>query len=142
MAKKATAKMKFEIMGGNASPGQKLGPALGQHGVSIGDFVAQFNEKTQDRRGEIVPVILTVYEDRSFSMTFMEPPVAYLISQATGVKKGSSNPNTDKVGKISKKQIEEIAKRKMPDLNTRKLDSAMKIVAGTAKSMGIEPEVI
>lgn len=134
--------MKFEIMGGNASPGQKLGPALGQHGVSIGDFVAQFNEKTQDRRGEIVPVILTVYEDRSFSMTFMEPPVAYLISQATGVKKGSSNPNTDKVGKISKKQIEEIAKRKMPDLNTRKLDSAMKIVAGTAKSMGIEPEVI
>lgn len=140
MAKQIKAQLKFEIEGGNATPGQKIGPALGQHGVNIGEFVSKFNEQTADRRGELVPCILTVYDDRSISLSFKQPPVAFLVKKATGIKKGSANPNLDKVGKISKAQIEEIAKKKMEDLNTRKLESAMAIVAGTAKSMGIEVE--
>jgi large subunit ribosomal protein L11 len=141
MAKKQIkVKMKFVIEGGNATPGQKLGPALGQHGINIGEFVSKFNEKTQDRRGELVPVILTVYEDRSMDMQFFQPPVSFLISKAIGLKKGSATPNTEKVGKISKAQIAEIAEKKMPDFNTRNLEAAMKIVAGTAKNMGLEVE--
>ncbi len=138
MAKIVKAKLKFEIEGGNASPGQKIGPALGQHGINIGEFVSKFNEKTQDRRGELVPVILTVYEDRSISMEFKKPPVSWMVKKAANVKKGAATPNTETVGSITKKQVEEIAKKKMEDLNTRKLDSAMNIVAGTAKSLGIK----
>lgn len=140
MAKKIKVQLKFEIEGGNATPGQKLGPALGQHGINIGEFVSKFNEKTQDRRGELVPVILKVYEDRSMEMEFKEPPSSFLIAKAAGIQKGSGNPNLDKVGTIGKKQITEIAKRKMADMNTRKLDSAVNIIAGTAKSMGLTVE--
>lgn len=132
--------MKLIIDAGKATPAPPIGPALGQHGVNIGDFVNQFNDKTKDKMGNKIPVILTIYEDRSFSMEFKEPPVADLIQKATGVKKGSGTPNTTKVGKLTRAQAEEIAKAKMPDLNTLKLDSAIKIVQGTAKSMGLEVE--
>lgn len=140
MAKEVKVKIKFEIEGGNAVPGQKLGPALGQHGINIGEFVSKFNEATQDRRGELVPVVLTVFEDRSMKMDFSQPPVSFLIKKSLGLKKGSAKANLEKVGKISKKQVEEIAQRKLPDFNTNNLKSAMKIVAGTAKSMGLEVE--
>jgi len=130
--------MKMIIDAGKATPAPPIGPALGQHGVNIGDFVNQFNTKTKDKMGNLIPVILTIYEDRSFSMEFKEPPVADMIRKAVGLKQGSATPNTEKVGKLTKKQAEKIAKAKMPDLNTRKLDSATKIVQGTAKSMGLE----
>jgi large subunit ribosomal protein L11 len=138
MAKAVKVKMKFTIEGGKAVPGQKLGPALGQHGVPIGDFVNRFNEMTKDQMGYLVPCILTVYEDRTFDITLKQPTVSNLISKAINLKKGSDAPNKKKVGTITKAQIEEIAQRKMPDLNTTKLDSAMRIVEGTAKSMGLE----
>ncbi len=140
MAKKEKAQVKFEIEGGNATPGQKIGPALGQHGVNIGEFVSRFNEQTQDRRGQLVPVILHVYEDRTFSLEFKQSPASYLVAKAANISKGSASSNLVKVGKINKKQVEEIAKQKLPDLNTNKLASAMKIIAGTAKSMGVEVE--
>ncbi len=136
--KPVKVKMKLIIDAGKATPAPPIGPALGQHGVNIGDFVNQFNEKTRDKMGSQIPVILTVYEDRSFSMEFKEPPVADMIRKAISLKKGSATPNTAKVGKLSKAQAEEIAKAKMPDFNTKKLDSAVKIVQGTAKSLGIE----
>jgi large subunit ribosomal protein L11 len=138
MAKKVKAQIKFLIEGGNATPGQKIGPALGQQGVNIGEFVSKFNEKTADRRGQLVPVILTVYEDRTFIMAFKQSPVSFLITKAIGIKKGSATPNTSKVGKLTKAQVKEIAQQKLADLNTRKIDSAMRIVAGTAKSMGVD----
>ncbi|MFW5702426.1 MAG: 50S ribosomal protein L11 [Candidatus Dojkabacteria bacterium] len=138
--KKVKARLKFVIEGGNATPGQQLGPALGQHGINIGEFVNNFNQQTQDRRGELVPVILNLYEDRSMDMTFFQPPVSFLIQKEVGLKKGSATPNTQKVGKITKAQLKKIAERKLPDLNTNNLDSAVKIVAGTAKSMGLEVE--
>ncbi|MBD3279958.1 50S ribosomal protein L11 [Candidatus Dojkabacteria bacterium] len=140
MAKPVKTQMKLIIDAGKATPAPPIGPALGQHGVNIGDFVNQFNEKTRDKMGSKIPVILTIYEDRSFSMEFKEPPVADMIQQTTGVKKGSATPNTTKVGKLTKEQAKEIAEKKMPDLNTNKLDSAIKIVQGTAKSMGLEVE--
>lgn len=140
MAKPVKTVMKMIIDAGKATPAPPIGPALGQHGVNIGDFVNQFNEKTRDKMGNKIPVILTIYEDRSFSMEFKEPPVADLISKAIGLKKGSETPNTKKVGKLSKAQAKEIAEAKMPDLNTNKLESAIKIVQGTAKSMGLEVE--
>lgn len=141
MAKPIKAQMKFLIEGGNAVPGQKLGPSLGQHGVNIGEFVSKFNEKTQDRRGELVPVVLTVFEDRTFAMEFKAPPVSFLITKVLGIKKGSATPNTQKVGKLTRKQVEEIAQKKLSDFNTRNIKSAMKIVAGTARSMGVEVEL-
>lgn len=138
--KPVKVKMKLIIDAGKATPAPPIGPALGQHGVNIGDFVNQFNEKTRDKMGSQIPVILTVYEDRSFSMEFKEPPVADMIRKTINLKKGSATPNTTKVGKLTKAQAEEIAKAKMPDLNTKKLDSAIRIVQGTAKSLGIEVE--
>lgn len=138
MAKPVKVKMKLIIDAGKATPAPPIGPALGQHGVNIGDFVNQFNEKTRDKMGNQIPVILTIYDDRSFSMVFKEPPVADMIRKKVSLKKGSSTPNTKKVGKLTKAQAEEIAKAKLPDLNTKKLESAIKIVQGTAKSMGIE----
>ncbi|MBN1331756.1 50S ribosomal protein L11 [Candidatus Dojkabacteria bacterium] len=140
MAKPIKTQMKLIIEAGKATPAPPIGPALGQHGVNIGDFVNQFNEKTRDKMGNKIPVILTIYDDRSFSMEFKQPPVADLIQKATGIKKGSATPNTEKVGKLSKAQATEIAEVKMPDLNTNKIESAVKIVQGTAKSMGLEVE--
>lgn len=138
MAKPIKVQMKLIIDAGKATPAPPIGPALGQHGVNIGDFVNQFNEKTRDKMGNQIPVILTIYEDRSFSMVFKEPPVADMIRKKINLKKGSSNPNTKKVGKLTKAQAEEIAQAKLPDLNTKNLASAIKIVQGTARSMGIE----
>ena len=138
MAKPIKVVMKLIIEAGKATPAPPIGPALGQHGVNIGDFVNQFNDKTREKMGNKIPVILTIYDDRSFSMIFKEPPVADMISKAIGLKKGSATPNLQKVGKLSNAQAEEIAKAKMPDLNATTLESAIKIVKGTAKSMGLE----
>lgn len=132
--------MKLIIDAGKATPAPPIGPALGQHGVNIGDFVNQFNDKTKDKMGNQIPVILTIYEDRSFSMEFKEPPVADMIRKAIGLKKGSATPNLQKVGKLTNQQAAEIAQAKMPDLNTKKPESAANIVKGAARSMGVEVE--
>ncbi len=136
--KKVTTQIKLQIQGGAATPAPPIGPALGQHGLPIGDFVSRFNEATKDRRGEIVPVIITVYEDRTFDFITKTAPASDMIKKAAGVKKGSGKPLTEKVGSINKQQLQEIAEKKMPDLNTNNVEQAMKIVAGTAKQMGIE----
>lgn len=138
MAKKITKVIKLQATGGQATPGTQLGPTLGQAGVNIGEFVSRFNEKTQDRRGEVVPVVLTVYEDRSFSFELKTPPASFLILKAAGLEKGSGKPNTSKVGKITKAQVKEIAEKKMADLNANDINAAMKIIEGSARSAGIE----
>ncbi|MEI7579165.1 MAG: 50S ribosomal protein L11 [bacterium] len=136
--KKIKTVMKLQIEAGKATPAPPIGPALGQHGVNISDFVNQYNEKTREKMGNVIPCILTIFEDRSFKIELKTPPVANLILKAANVKKGSATPNTNKVGKITIAQVKEIAETKLADLNTKKLDSAMKIVQGTAKSLGIE----
>jgi len=138
MAKKIKSKLKLQIQAGKATPAPPIGPALGQHGVNIGDFVNQFNEKTKDQMGYVIPVELTVYEDRSFSFVIKTPPAADLIKKAAGVKKGSANARTEKVGKISRKQLMEIAGKKLTDLNTNDLEAATKTMEGAAKSLGLE----
>ena len=138
MAKKVIATIRLQIPGGQATPSPPVGPALGQHGVNIMEFCKSFNEKTRDRMGLILPVEIEVYEDKSFSFVVKKPPVAVLLKQACGLAKGSGMPNKEKVGKISREKIKEIAKEKMSDLNTLNLENAMKIVEGTARSMGIE----
>lgn len=138
MAKKLTTQIKLQIQGGAASPAPPVGPALGQHGLAIGDFVTRFNNDTQDRRGEVVPVIINVYEDRTFDFVTKVAPASELIKKAAGIKKGSSLPSTQKVAKITKAQLKEIAEKKMPDLNTSDVEAAMKIIAGTARQMGVE----
>ena len=140
MAKKVKAVIKLQAPGGQAVPGQKLGPVLGQHGVNIGLFCTEFNAKTKDQLGLVIPVILTVYEDRSFGMEFKKPPVTELIKQKLKLKKGSGQPNKEKIGTIKLSDIEAIAKIKMQDLNTDKLESAIESVKGSAKSMGLEIE--
>ncbi len=140
MAKEVMAQIKLQIEAGKASPAPPVGPALGQHGVNIMDFVKKFNDATKDRMGDIVPVIITVYKDRSFDFITKTPPASSLIKKALGIEKGSSDPARQKVGKLTKKQLEEIAKIKLPDLNTNDLYKAMKIVAGTAVNMGVEVE--
>lgn len=137
MAKPVKANLKLEIPAGAANPAPPVGPALGQHGVNIQEFCTTFNNATKEKAGDIIPVEITVYEDRTFSLVFKEPPVARLVLKAAGLEKGSPNPLT-KVGKITKAQVEEIANRKMPDLNAIDLAGAVKIVEGTAKSMGID----
>ena len=137
MAKKILSYIKMQIPAGKANPAPPVGPALGQHGVNIMEFCKAFNAKTQEQSGKLIPVVITVYADRSFTFITKTPPVANLILDAIGVKKGSGIPQKDKVGEISNKQIEEIAKIKMPDLNTNKLESAMNMVKGTARSMGV-----
>ncbi len=137
MAKKAMALIKLQIPAGKANPSPPIGPALGQHGVNIMDFCKQYNAQTQDMAGNIIPVVITVYEDRSFSFITKTPPVSQLIKKAAGVEKGSSVPNKDKVGSINNSQIEEIAKTKMPDLNATSIEAAMEMVKGSARSMGI-----
>ncbi len=138
MAKKILKKIKLQVPGGKATPAPPLGPTLGQAGVNIGDFVTKFNAATQSMVGETVSVLLSVYEDRSYDFLLKTPPVTGLILKAAGVEKGSGKPNTSKAGKITKAQVEEIAKKKMPDLNAKDLAGAMKIVEGSARSMGIE----
>ena len=137
MAKKISSFIKMQIPAGKANPAPPVGPALGQHGVNIMEFCKAFNAKTQEQGGKLIPVVITVYADRSFSFITKTPPVANLILDAIGVKKGSGVPQKDKVGEINLKQIEEIAKIKLPDLNTNKLESAMMMVKGTARSMGV-----
>jgi len=138
MAKEILAQIKLQIAAGQANPAPPVGPALGQHGVNIMEFCKAFNEKTAKEQGMIIPVVLNVYKDRSFSFITKTPPAAVLIKKAINVEKGSGEPNKEKVGEISKKQVEEIAKIKLKDLNARDIGAAMKIIEGTAKSLGIK----
>jgi large subunit ribosomal protein L11 len=137
MAKKVTGQIKLQIPGGAANPAPPVGPALGQRGVNIMEFCKAFNAKTADQKGMIIPVIITVYSDRSFTFITKTPPAAVLILKAAKVEKGSGEPNRKKVGSISRKQIEEIAKIKMPDLNAGSIETAMNSIEGTAKSCGL-----
>ncbi len=139
MAKEAVAMIKLQIEAGQASPAPPVGPALGQHNVAIMDFVRQFNEKTSKMEaGTIIPVIISVFKDRSFTFILKSPPASYLLKKACGIAKGSGTPNQEKVGKVTQKQLEEIAKMKMSDLNANDLEAAKKIIEGTAKNMGLE----
>ena len=140
MAKKATSVIKLQIQAGKANPAPPIGPALGQAGVNIQEFCARFNNDTKDKGGDIIPVVISVYEDRSYDFILKTPPAAELIKKAAGIQKGSKEPQKDKVGKITKKQLQEIAEIKMPDLNATDIASAMKIIAGTARQMGVEVE--
>ncbi len=140
MAKKVRAIVKLQIVGGKATPAPPVGPALGQHGVNIMEFCKAYNAATQDRIDQVVPVELTVFEDRSFAFILKTAPAAVLIRQAAGIAKGSGNPRKEKVGKISKDQLRQIAEVKMPDLNAHTVDAAMNILAGTARSMGVTVE--
>jgi large subunit ribosomal protein L11 len=137
MAKKVVGQIKLQIPGGQANPAPPVGPALGQRGVNIMEFCKAFNAKTQDQKGMIIPVIITVYSDRSFTFITKTPPASVLLLKAAKVEKGSGEPNKTKVGKVTKKQVEEIAKIKMPDLNAASLEAAMRTIAGTARSAGI-----
>ena len=138
MAKKLITQVNLQIPGAAATPAPPVGPALGQHGLNIASFVKQFNDATQNRRGETVPVIINVYEDRSFDFIMKVAPASGLIAKAAGIAKGSGKPLTEKVGKITKDQLREIAEKKLPDLNTSDIDAAMKIIAGTARQMGVD----
>ncbi|HAT04090.1 MAG TPA: 50S ribosomal protein L11 [Candidatus Magasanikbacteria bacterium] len=140
MAKKLVTQIKLQIVGGAANPAPPVGPALGQHGLNIQDFCSKFNAATQDKKGDIVPVIINVYEDRSFDFIMKVAPASALIMKAAGLKKGSGNPLKDKVGKITKAQVKEIAEKKMPDLNAHDINAAMKIIEGTARQMGVQIE--
>ena len=135
--KRVARKLKLQITGGQANPAPPVGPALGQAQVNIGEFVRQFNDATRDQMGQVIPVEITVYEDRSFTFITKTPPAAFLLRQAAGIEKGSGEPNRQKVGTVSRAQVEEIARTKMPDLNAIDIEGAAKIVKGTAKSMGI-----
>jgi large subunit ribosomal protein L11 len=136
--KKIVTQIKLQIPGGQANPAPPVGPALGQHGLNIMEFCKAFNERTKDQQGTILPVIITVYEDRTYTFIIKTPPAAVLIKKALKLEKGSSEPNKKKVGKITQAQLEEIAKMKMPDLNAHDIEAAKKIIAGTARSMGVE----
>ncbi|MEK7568841.1 MAG: 50S ribosomal protein L11 [Patescibacteria group bacterium] len=138
MAKKITKKVKVQIPAGKATPAPPLGPALGQAGVNIGEFVTKFNDATREFMGDIVPVVITVYEDRSFTFTMKTPPAAGLIFKALGIQGGSKKPGTSTVATITKAQLKEIAERKMKDLNANDIEAAIKIIAGSARSAGIE----
>lgn len=138
MAKRIKGYVKLQIPAGKATPAPPIGPALGQHGVAIMEFCKQYNERTQSMTGQIVPVLITVYEDRSFTFVTKTPPAADLLRRAAGVDKGSGKPNTAKVGKVTKDQVREIAELKMRDLNAVDIDGAIKQVEGTARSMGLE----
>jgi large subunit ribosomal protein L11 len=138
MAKKVIAQIKLQIPAGQANPSPPIGPALGQHGVYIMEFCKSYNAKTSGQEGTIIPVLITVYADRSFTFVTKTPPASVLLKQMAQVAKGSSEPNREKAGQITKAQLEEIAKQKMPDLNTPDLEMAMHSIAGTARSMGIE----
>ncbi|MEA2614110.1 MAG: large subunit ribosomal protein [Chloroflexota bacterium] len=138
MAKKVLTKIKLQAVGGQASPAPPVGPALGQHGINIMEFCKAFNAQTQGDSGTTIPVVITVYEDRSFTFVTKTPPAAVLIKQAIGIDSGSAEPHRLKVGKITKAQISEIAERKFADLNANDMDQASKIIAGTARSLGVD----
>lgn len=138
MAKKIVAYVKLQIPAGQANPSPPVGPALGQHGLNIMDFCKNFNAKTQKLAGTIIPVVITVYSDRTYSFITKTPPASFLLAKAAGIEKGSGEPNRVKVGKVTRAQVEEIAKTKLPDLNTTSLEAAIKTIEGTARSMGIE----
>ena len=140
MAKKVVSQIKLQIPAGQATPAPPVGPALGQAGLNIMDFCKAFNAKTQSQPGMIIPVVITVYADRSYSFITKTPPAAVLLKKAAGLDKGSGEPNRNKVGKVTESQVEEIARTKMPDLNAADLEAAKRIIAGTARSMGIEVE--
>ena len=140
MAKKVVTNIKLQVPAGQANPSPPIGPALGQHGVNIMEFCKQFNAKTQGQEGMIIPVVITVFSDRSFTFITKTPPAAILLKKAAQIAKGSSVPNRNKVAKVSKAQVEEIARLKMPDLNARDLEAAVATISGTARSMGIEIE--
>jgi len=136
--KKVLTTIKLQAVGGQASPAPPVGPALGQHGINIMEFCKAFNAQTQQDAGTVIPVVITVYEDRSFTFVTKTPPAAVLIRQAIGIEKGSGEPNREKVGRITQDQLRAIAERKLPDLNAGDLEQASKIIAGTARSMGVE----
>ena len=140
MAKKVTGMIKLQIPAGKATPAPPVGPALGQHGVNIMQFCKEFNAKTSDQNGLIIPVVITVYQDRSYSFITKTPPAAVLIKKAIGLEKGSGEPNRNKVATISKEKVKEIAELKMPDLSAGSLEAAMSMIAGTARSMGVVVE--
>jgi len=138
MAKQVTAQVKIQVTGGQATPAPPVGTALGPHGVNIGQFVMQFNERTRDMTGTTIPVVITIYSDRSFEFVTKSPPAAVLLKQAAQIAKGSNNPRSTKVGKVTQAQLTEIAQKKFADLNAPNLEHAARIIAGTARSMGIE----
>ena len=138
MAKKITALVKLQVTAGQANPAPPIGPALGQHGINIMEFCKQFNERTASQTGTVLPVIITVYADRSFSFITKTPPAAVLIKKAINIEKGSKEPNRSKVGEITKAQVEEIAKLKLKDLNARTVEAAVKVIEGSARSMGVK----
>ena len=138
MAKAIKVKIKLQAPGGQATPAPPIGPALGQHNVNIGKFVSQFNERTRELNGTIVPVEITVYEDKTFSFIVKSPPAAVLLKQAANIAKGSGVPNKEKVGKVTREQVRQIAQRKMADLNAFDIEQAMRLIEGTARSMGVE----
>jgi large subunit ribosomal protein L11 len=138
MAKNAVAQIKIQVPGGKATPAPPVGTALGPHGVNIGQFVQQFNDRTKDMAGTIVPVVITVYNDRSFDFILKSPPAAVLLKQAAQIAKGSGNPRAEKVGVVTREQLRDIAKTKIEDLNAPDLDRAERIIAGTARSMGLD----
>jgi large subunit ribosomal protein L11 len=140
MAKKITGYIKLQIPAGQANPAPPVGPALGQKGVNIMEFCKQFNARTKEQQGLIIPVVITVFSDKSFTFITKTPPAATLLLRATKLEKGSGEPNRTKIGKVTKKQVREIAELKMPDLNAANIDSAMSMIAGTARSMGITVE--
>jgi large subunit ribosomal protein L11 len=138
MAKKVVGEIKLQLPGGQATPAPPVGPALGQHGLNIMDFCKAFNARTQKQQGIIIPVVITVFSDRTYSFITKTPPASFLLRQAAGIDKGSGEPNRQKAGKVTMAQVEEIANTKMPDLNAGSLDAAVQIILGTARSMGIE----
>ena len=138
MAKKIKTLIKVQVIGGRATPAPPLGPALGQHGMNIAEFCQKINAATQDRMGEVVPAVITLYEDRSYTFILKTPPVSELLKKAAKIQKGSAKPLTDKVGKVTKAQVREIAEKKLPDLNCVSVEAAMRQVEGTAKNMGLE----
>ncbi len=138
MAKQVTAQVKIQVTGGQATPAPPVGTALGPHGVNIGQFVMQFNDRTKEMKGTTIPVVVTIYNDRSFEFITKSPPAAVLLKQAAQVAKGAANPKVDKVGKVTKAQVLDIAKVKFQDMNSSSLETAARVIAGTARSMGIE----
>ncbi len=140
MAKAIKTTLTLQIPAGQANPAPPVGPALGQHGLNIQEFCSQFNERTKEQAGDLIPVEITIYQDRSFDFKLKQPPVSDLLRKAAGIEKGSGDPLKKKTGKVNRKQLEEIAKRQMPDLNTNDIEAAIQMIAGTARSMGIEVE--
>lgn len=138
MAKKVTALIKLQVPAGQANPAPPIGPSLGQHGVNIMEFCKQFNAQTQDRLGLVIPVLISVYQDKSFTFITKSPPASVLLKRAAGIAVGSAEPNKNKVGKVTKDQVKDIAKQKMKDLNVKNEEAALRIIAGTARSMGID----